>query len=84
MKMGDAFRVGAYGIMNKDFKHLNKHWPISGISIEAWRLHAGWFNGGTTRRSVCGTKVMDPCIRRVNSVRNIGCRWRGGRTRETR
>jgi hypothetical protein len=52
MKMGDAFRVGAYGIMNKDFKHLNKHWPISGISIEAWRLHAGWFDSRTTRRSV--------------------------------
>jgi len=44
VKMSDALRVGTNGIMDEDLKHLNKHWPISRISIEAWRLHPRWFD----------------------------------------
>ncbi len=84
VKMSDALRVGAYGIVNEDLKHLDKHWPIPRIFVEAWRFNSRWFNAGTTRRSVCGTEVLDPCIRCVNSMRVVGHRWRSGRSRKTR
>jgi hypothetical protein len=72
VKMSDALRVGAYGIVNEDLKHLDKHWPIPRISVEAWSLHSRWFDAGTTRFSVCGTEIVDPCIRRVDSMRVVG------------
>lgn len=84
VKMSDTLRVGAYSVMDENLKHLNEHWPISGISIEAWRLHAGWFDCGTTHRSMRGTKGVDPRVRCVNSGWVVGHWWGSRRTRKTR
>lgn len=44
----DALRVGTDVVVDENFEHLDEHRPTEWIAIETWRLHAWWFDDGTT------------------------------------